>query len=252
MAYKSDLLKNNGYLANPDLKWETTITRNIGIDYGFFRGRINGTLDFYWNTTKDLLTKADIPGSSGFTVQYQNFGKTSNKGIELALNASVIEKKNFDLNFNFNVSYNKSKIDKLAGKRNWDTNAASSECVDLVKNFRHRRRWWLRRALGITSIMVSTPSSTRTRTLMANWYSMEQLGLRDGVKDNSWNLTGGRVGSWWNEGQFAMQMETLLRCALATHCQRQQAVSDFDGTSTPRVVTSTSTCSSTTLWVADC
>lgn len=55
------LLKSNGYLSNPNLKWETTITRNIGIDYGFFRGRINGTLDFYWNTTKDLLTNGRHP-----------------------------------------------------------------------------------------------------------------------------------------------------------------------------------------------
>ena len=43
------------YLYDPDLKWETTITRNIGLDFGFFRNRLSGTVDVYWNTTKDLL-----------------------------------------------------------------------------------------------------------------------------------------------------------------------------------------------------
>ena len=100
-------------LYNKDLKWETTITRNIGIDFGILRGRINGTFDFYWNTTKDLLMKAIIPGSTGYDYQYQNFGKTSNRGIELTLNGVILDKKNFDLNATFNIAYNKNKIEEL-------------------------------------------------------------------------------------------------------------------------------------------
>ena len=105
--------KGKKNLYNPDLKWETTITRNFGIDYGFLKGRINGSVDFYWNTTKDLLMRAEIASNSGYNYQYRNFGKTSNKGVELSLNAAIIEKRNFVLNGNFNIAYNRNKIDEL-------------------------------------------------------------------------------------------------------------------------------------------
>ncbi len=72
-------------MPNPDLKWETTISRNIGTDFGFWDGNLRGTLDFYWNTTKNILMMVPIDTSTGFTYQFQNVGKTSNKGVELAL-----------------------------------------------------------------------------------------------------------------------------------------------------------------------
>jgi outer membrane receptor protein involved in Fe transport len=58
-------------IANPDLKWETTITRNVGLDYGFFNNRIYGTVDVYWNTTKDLLMLTSISSISGFSSTYE-------------------------------------------------------------------------------------------------------------------------------------------------------------------------------------
>lgn len=100
-------------LYNEKLKWETTITRNVGLDFGFFRSRINGTLDLYWNTTKDLLMRTIIPGSSGFEYQYQNFGQTSNQGVELTVNGVIVSNSKLNLNANFNIAYNKNKIDKL-------------------------------------------------------------------------------------------------------------------------------------------
>ena len=189
---RKSMLKSNGYLSNPNLKWETTITRNIGIDYGFFRGRINGTLDFYWNTTKDLLTKADIPGSSGFTVQYQNFGKTSNKGVELALNASVIEKKNFNLNFNFNVSYNKSKIDQLAGNGTWDTNytlpnTSTGQNFLIEEGGRLGELWGYKYNGYYTIYDVNTNPNGDLVFNGSNWV------LREGVNDKSYTLTGGQL-----------------------------------------------------------
>lgn len=112
---------SSSYKVNDDLKWETTLTRNFGIDFGFFKQRLSGSLDFYWNTTKDLLMKTAIPASSGYQYQYQNFGQTSNKGIELQLNAVIIEKKDFNLNFTANISYNKNKIDKLNTEYEWQS-----------------------------------------------------------------------------------------------------------------------------------
>src|SRR6185295_5685775 len=82
-------------LANPDIKWETTISRNLGLDVDLLNNRLNLTLDFYSNNTKDLLLTAQIPTTSGYGSQLQNIGKTSNKGIELQIAARVISKKDF-------------------------------------------------------------------------------------------------------------------------------------------------------------
>ena len=111
---RGKMLTHGTNLYNPNLKWETTVTRNVGIDYGFIRGRINGTLDFYWNTTKDLLMASRVPTNSGYSTQFQNFGTTSNKGIEFTLNAVILETQKAALNFNFNIAYNRSKIEKVS------------------------------------------------------------------------------------------------------------------------------------------
>jgi TonB-linked SusC/RagA family outer membrane protein len=103
----------SGLLANPDLKWETTISRNIGVDFGFFNNKLSGSMDFYKNTTKDLLIKVPIDASTGYSFQYQNVGSTSNKGIELALNYDIYRTKNFDLNVSATYSYNINNIDDL-------------------------------------------------------------------------------------------------------------------------------------------
>lgn len=101
-------------LANPDLKWETTITRNLGVDFGFLKGRLNGTLDLYWNTTKDLLMDVTISGTSGFQSTFMNVGQTSNKGVELSLNGTIIETRDWGLSVGGNINFNRNNIDELA------------------------------------------------------------------------------------------------------------------------------------------
>ncbi|WP_281310126.1 SusC/RagA family TonB-linked outer membrane protein [Flavobacterium flavigenum] len=108
------------YLNNPNVKWETTYTANFGVDFGFFKERITGNIDIYQNTVKDLLVPSDIPGSSGFSKIMTNVGQTSNKGIEFAINANVVQQKDFHLDVNFNIGYNKNKIDALStGENEW-------------------------------------------------------------------------------------------------------------------------------------
>lgn len=124
------------WIANPNLKWETTITRDFGIDYGFLRGRINGTFDLYWNTTKDLLMAATINPVSGFSTQYQNFGQTSNKGFEFAVNVVAVEKKNFNLNLTANISYNHNKIDKLNTTAEYQSYAWAGSLISDNENFK--------------------------------------------------------------------------------------------------------------------
>jgi TonB-linked SusC/RagA family outer membrane protein len=99
-------------MANPDLKWETTITRNVGIDFTMFNSRLNGTLEGYWNSTKDLLIDFPITGT-GYDSQYRNMGETRNRGIEASLNWIAIDKKNFGFSVSGNIGFNHNKIISL-------------------------------------------------------------------------------------------------------------------------------------------
>lgn len=100
-------------LANPDLKWETTVSRNLGLDFSLLKNRLNGSVDVYLNNTKDLLLAATIPTSTGYKTQIQNIGKTENKGVELQLDGVVMQKKDFGWTANFNMSFNRNKIVSL-------------------------------------------------------------------------------------------------------------------------------------------
>lgn len=103
----------DGLLANPDLKWETTVSRNLGFDYGFLNNRINGSLELYWNTTEDLLMAVPVDNTTGYSYQFQNFGQTSNRGIELSLNADVIKTDDFCFNVGIIYNYNHNNLDNL-------------------------------------------------------------------------------------------------------------------------------------------
>ncbi len=99
---------------NPELTWETTITHNVGLDFGLFQGRLSGSVEVYQNDTRDLLINFPITGS-GYDSQYRNLGSTRNRGIELTLNAPVISKKDFSLNIGGNIAYNRNRVTSLGG-----------------------------------------------------------------------------------------------------------------------------------------
>ena len=101
-------------MPNLDLKWETTITRNLGIDFGFWNNRLSGSVDVYWNTTKDLLMQTSIAGITGSTSTYANVGQTSNKGVEIALQGVIYQNKDWNVSAGVNINFNKNKVDKLA------------------------------------------------------------------------------------------------------------------------------------------
>lgn len=104
-------------MANPDLKWETTITRNIGLDFALFNSKVTGTIDAYLNKTKDLLILFPV-GGTGYDAQYRNLGQTQNKGLEFSVNWNAIKEKNFDLTVNANISFNRNKVISLGSVKN--------------------------------------------------------------------------------------------------------------------------------------
>jgi outer membrane receptor protein involved in Fe transport len=112
--YSSSYDLSTEQMANKNLKWETTITRNLGFDFGFLKNRLWGSLDLYWNTTKDLLMLTSLPGITGFTSTYDNIGQTSNKGIEFSLSGVIYENKDWNITAGMNINFNKGKVDKLA------------------------------------------------------------------------------------------------------------------------------------------
>ncbi len=99
--------------ANPDLKWETTVSRNLGFDVGFLENRISANVDMYSNTTKDLLLQTQIPSSSGYPTQFKNVGSTENKGIEVTVNSRNFNSKDFYWNTDFNIAFFKNKVTGL-------------------------------------------------------------------------------------------------------------------------------------------
>jgi TonB-linked SusC/RagA family outer membrane protein len=100
-------------LSNNSLKWETTISRNLGLDIGFLNNRLLLSVDVYSNKTQDLLVNVPVPTSSGYTSQLQNVGSTTNKGVEVQLSGTPMQTRDFRWTANFNISFNKNKIESL-------------------------------------------------------------------------------------------------------------------------------------------
>ena len=101
-------------LANPNLKWEINKQFDFGLDLAVLNNKFTLTADYYQKRTDDLLANLPIPGSSGFSSILINSGSIENKGVELAINASVIEKNNLKWNIGGNISKNETQVLKLA------------------------------------------------------------------------------------------------------------------------------------------
>jgi TonB-linked SusC/RagA family outer membrane protein len=111
--------------ANKDIKWETTITRNIAADISLFNGRVNITPEYYWYTTRDLLYDSDLPSVLGYTSQMQNIGQVTNRGFDFSISGDLLQGKDYVLSANLNFGFNKKKVDKLNGidTEVWRTNS---------------------------------------------------------------------------------------------------------------------------------
>jgi TonB-dependent starch-binding outer membrane protein SusC len=99
-------------MANPDLVWETTITRNLGLDYTSLGGRLSGSFEAYINNTEDLLILFPTPGV-GYLNQYRNMGKTENRGVEAMLTWIAFDHSNYGLSFSGNIGFNRNEIISL-------------------------------------------------------------------------------------------------------------------------------------------
>ena len=98
-----------------DLKWETTTSWNFGLDFGFLDGRIGGAIDFYTRKTKDLLASVPTAAGTNFSKTIlTNVGNVDSKGIEVSLNATPIQTKDWEWNLSYNFTWQNMKVKNLS------------------------------------------------------------------------------------------------------------------------------------------
>lgn len=138
---KSGTYYNNGVFAasfrtsqgaNPDLQWEVTSTKNIGIDYGILKGKITGSIDLYEKTTTDMIFGYNVAQTidpAGFL--YLNVGKIRNRGVEFSVNVNAVNTKNFSWTSSLNLATNNNVILDLKGPEQYGVNADSTKYTQL-------------------------------------------------------------------------------------------------------------------------
>ncbi len=130
---------NNNTQESPNLKWETTRAVNLGLDFSFGDGIVEGSIEAYRNLTTDLLVGRVLPDIIGFTGVFSNLGEVENKGLEFTLSTLNYDKENFQWNTNFNFSLNRNTIKSLYGDLDEDGNE-----LDDISN-----RWFIGEASDV-------------------------------------------------------------------------------------------------------
>jgi TonB-linked SusC/RagA family outer membrane protein len=111
----SAMSQTTATLANPDLRWETTYSLNLGLDFSIFGSRINGAIDYYNSATSDMLYPVQLPVIGGISSVYYNLGKIKNKGVEFTLNTVNVKSSKFDWQSSIIFSLNRNEIVSLLG-----------------------------------------------------------------------------------------------------------------------------------------
>lgn len=141
----------NGSVGNPKLTWETSKQTDVGFNFGILNDRITSQFAWYYNNINGLiLSVAQAPSTGLPSTPQQNIGTMYNKGVELTVNANIIQGRNFGWNTNFNFTYNKNKVTALApGLPSIQTSTSSLETVNLTKPGYSEGYLWVIRTAGV-------------------------------------------------------------------------------------------------------
>ncbi len=132
---------------NPDLQWETRTTFNVGIDFGFLKNRIGGTLEVYNSTTTDLFYNKTLSETTGFGSVLSNAGEMRNRGIEVSLRGQPVKTKNFTWGIDGNFTYNQNRILELGP--DGEDNVQTGDGVTVYKIGKPFNTIWLVRYAGV-------------------------------------------------------------------------------------------------------
>ena len=128
---------NNFEMENRTLRWERTRAWNLGIDFSFMGGKIEGSVDAYHMITNDLLVRRALPNIIGFSSVFSNLGELENNGLEMVVTSRNIDKPNFSWNTTFNFSLNRNRLNSLYG----DSDEEGNELDDIAN------RWFIGHAI---------------------------------------------------------------------------------------------------------
>lgn len=128
-SYAGSSSYTKGNTANDNLKWETTASYNAGFDLGLWRGRLNVVFDAYYKKTSDLLLVVPMGFASGVSSQLQNVGNVVNKGVELAVTTSIIQRRHTTWTVSGNIAHNSNRITDMGATNNVIQGAESEQIL---------------------------------------------------------------------------------------------------------------------------
>ena len=186
-------------LANPRLQWEKTESFNIGLDFGILDNRLNGSIDYYFKKTHDMIMSQRLPNFSGFNSIYTNLGEIQNTGIELSLNSVNINRANFRWTSTFNLSFNANKINHLyyeyedvvdnngnvIGKKEMDDKTNGwfiGKAIDEIWDFKVEGIWQVNEA-DEAALACQRPGDPK----VSNIYTADDIINKDGTRTPVYN-----------------------------------------------------------------
>ena len=115
--------------ADPTLKWEVTDQYDVGVEAGFFDGKLGIEFDYYYKKTTDLLLARELPFQTGFETRLENVGSLQNQGIDITVRGTIIDKKDFSWTSDLTVSSNKNELLELSGGKEFIENGVGSRLI---------------------------------------------------------------------------------------------------------------------------
>ena len=207
-------------VGNNNLKWEKTVSTNIGLDLGLWGNRVNLTLDWYNNKSDDLLMKVAIPTSTGYTHQYQNIGSIRNQGLDLMLSTRNIDTKDFTWTTSINANFNKNKILSLGDndedilKNEWVSGASILRVGESVGSFYGYKR------LGVYTIEDYEAGNCEKKQIGRAKRSSEREIIGKGVPDWTGSMINTLRYKNWDftlDLQFVAGVQTLQQFYHSTY-----------------------------------
>lgn len=190
-------------MSNPNLSWETTFEWNFGIDFGFLRGRINGSIDLYNRRTDNILMNRVMSHMNGFDSVIDNIGVVDNRGIELSLNATPVQTKDFRWDMNLNFTTNHNEIHELSdGSTRDEANGwFVGESVGAVWTYVHDGYWGIDEiddaakyglvpgSIKVKEINGDTSSTNADKEIIGSRFPSWTGGLTNTFTYKNWSLS---------------------------------------------------------------
>lgn len=153
-----------------NITWETNTNWNVGVEFDLFKGRLNGSLDYFYRKTSDMLFSLNTPPSIGYTSYFVNLGDMRNAGLELVLQASLVNTKDFRWDVNFNISHVKNKVLRLPDAIKTTEVEGYNGYVNLDNSFVSKYKYFVAEGLSLYTWYLPKYAGLDTETGEALYY----------------------------------------------------------------------------------